>query len=108
MVPAAVATIWSAFTAPAVAELIARRRTAVRSAAPSFAEQHLARQLDAVLIVDGDDLDLHAVADFTDAFHLVDVLVIQLADVAQPVAAWQDLDEGAKILHGRDPPIVNF
>ena len=70
--------------------------------------RRLARQLDAVLVVDGDHLDLQLVADLADVFDLADVLVVQLADVAQAVAARQDLDEGAEVLDRRDPALVDL
>ena len=63
-----------------------------------LAQHGLAAELDAVLVVDGDDLDLHLVADLAHVGDAGDVLVGQLADVAQPVLARQDLDEGAEIL----------
>ena len=43
-----------------------------------------------------------------DVLDLVDVLVVQLADVAQAVAAGQDLDEGAEVLDRRDPALVDL
>src|SRR5262245_7658674 len=73
-----------------------------------FAEKGLSRQLHAVLVVDGDHLDLQAVAHLADVFDLVHVLVVQLADVAEPVPAGQDLDEGAEVLDRGDPPVVHF
>src|ERR1700681_1273586 len=91
----------------------ARRRSAWRSgrrrlAGFLLAQYRLARQLDAVLIVDGDHLDLHDVADPADRVHLVHELVVQLADVAQTVPARQDLDERAEILDRRDLALVNL
>jgi hypothetical protein len=63
-----------------------------------LAHQGLARQLDAIVLVDGDHLHLHLVADLAHVVDLADILVVQFADVAQPVAARQDLDEGAEVL----------
>src|SRR3712207_9074154 len=60
--------------------------------APLLAQQRLARQLDAVVLVDGDHLDLQPVAHLAHVLDLADVLVVQLADVAQAVPAGQDLD----------------
>src|SRR5262249_26472002 len=71
-------------------------------------QQRLARQLDAVLIVDGDHFDLHDVADLADAFDLVHVLVVELADVAEAVAAGEDLDEGAEVLDRSDTALVDL
>ena len=87
-----------------------RRRAFARALRrPVLLAQHrLARQLDAVLIVDGDDLDLHDIADLADVLDLVHVLVVQLADVAQAVAAGQDLDEGPEILDRRHPSLVDL
>src|SRR5262245_54283754 len=48
-----------------------------------LAQQRLARQLDAVVLVDGDHLHLDLVADLDHVLDLADVLVVQLADVAQ-------------------------
>ena len=67
----------------------------------------LARQLDAVLVVDGDHLDQHRVADPADVGDARDVAVGQLADVAQAVLAGQDLDEGAEVLDRGDPALVD-
>ena len=48
------------------------------------------------------------VADLAHVVDLVDVLVVQLADVAQAVAARQDLDEGAEVLDRRDLALVDL
>jgi len=51
-----------------------------------FAQERFARELDPVLIINGNHFDLKMVADLADTLHLIHVLVIQLADVAKPVA----------------------
>src|SRR5438132_196708 len=58
-----------------------------------LAQHGLARQLDPVLIVDGDDFHLHPIADLAHAVYALDVLVVELADVAQAVAARQDFNK---------------
>src|SRR5438105_404859 len=92
----AVATFATA-TLTATSFLRRRSRRGTRSLV-LLAQQHLARQLDTVLIVDGDDLHLQAIADLADAIDALDVFVVQLADVTESLAAWQDLDESAEIL----------
>src|SRR5262249_40918810 len=69
---------------------------------------HLARQLDAVVLVDGDHLHLQLVADLDHVLDPPDVLVVQLADVAQAVAARDDLDEGAEVLDRGDLALVDL
>src|SRR5205807_8193056 len=86
--------------------LLGGRRAAL--ALGLLAQQGLARQLDAVVLVDGDHLDLDPVADLDHVLDLADVLVVQLADVAQAVAARGDLDEGPEVLDRRDLPLVDF
>src|SRR5262249_24045275 len=80
----------------------------MRRPAGLLAQQSLARQLDPILIVDGDDLDLHDVANLANVLDLVHVLVVELADMAQAVAAGQDLDESAEVLDGGDPAFVDL
>src|SRR5512135_155217 len=70
-------------------------------------QRRLAGQLDPVLVVDGDRLDEHRVADPADVGHAADVAVGQLADVHQAVLAGQDLDEGAEVLDRRDAALVD-
>src|SRR5205823_4843833 len=70
------------------------------------AQQHLARQLDPVVLVDGDHLDHQLIADLAHVLDLADVLVVQLADVAQALAARQDLQEGPEVLDRGDLPLV--
>src|SRR5262249_54134212 len=97
--------------AVAVAALLAARRTlrrALGGLARLLPQQGLARQLDAVLVVDRDHLHLKDVADLAHILDAPDVLVVELADVAQPVAARQDLDEGAKLLHTRHLALVDL
>src|SRR5436190_1207964 len=95
----------SGVAAPFSARTLTARRTGVcgppgrfgrMSAGVLLPEHRLSRQLDAVLIIDRDHLHLQDIADFADVFHLVDVLVVQLADVAQAVTAGKDLDERTK------------
>src|SRR6516164_11337443 len=78
------------------------------SAGAGFAEEHLARQLDPVLIVDGDDLDLQLVAHLAHAINSVHELVVQFADVAQAVAPGKNFDEGAEVLDRSHPALVNL
>src|SRR5437879_1209520 len=74
-VAAAIATI-----ATVTAVGAARRRSGfARLAASLFTQQSFARQLDAVLVVNGDHLHLQLVANLDDVFHLIDKLVVQLA-----------------------------
>ena len=76
------------------------RRVGIGLAA--LGQGRLPRELDAVLVVDGDHLDEHRVADPADVGHAADVAVGQLADVDQAVLAGQDLDERAEVLDRRD------
>src|SRR5262249_52400818 len=98
----------SAF-ATAFAALATGRRTTF-GARFAFRRRHegLARQLDAVLVVDGDDLDLHLVADLADLIDPVDVADVELADVHEPVAARDDLDERPEILDRRHLAVVDL
>src|SRR5207249_3511076 len=63
-----------------------------------LAEQRFARQLHAILVVDGYHLDAEDVADLAYFIHAADKPVGQFADVAQAVAAGHDLDERAELL----------
>src|SRR5262245_46249237 len=92
--------------ATVAATIPARLTRFLRRQAGCFAKENLARQFDAVLVVDGDDLDLDAVADFADGVDALDVLVVEFADMTQPIATGQDFDERAKILNRRDAAIV--
>src|SRR5262249_10134406 len=56
----------------------------------------------------GDDLDLHHIADFANTVNAVDILVVQLADVTETVAARQDLDKGPEVLDAGHPAFVDF
>src|SRR5207248_907940 len=86
-----------------------RRRWGAAFGRRVLVSQHrLARQFHAVVLVDGDDLHLDLVADAHHVFDLADVLVVQLADVAQSIAAGRDLDEGAEILDRRDLALVDL
>ena len=76
-------------------------------AQPLFAHRRLARQLDAPLVVNQDDLDAHFVADVDDVGDAVDVVVRQLAYVAQAVGLGCDLDERAEFLDRDDLPGVD-
>ena len=56
------------------------------------------RQLDAVLLVDGDDLDFEPVADLTDITDRLHEPFGEFADVAQAVLAGGNLDECTEVL----------
>src|SRR5262249_45948742 len=71
-------------------------------------QQRLARQLHPVLIVDGYDLDLKHVSHLADTLHLVDIFVVELADMAEAVAARENLDEGAEVLDRGDAALVDL
>src|SRR5436853_4042660 len=73
--PAPIAAAVVAAVAPG---LLAGRRTGLGTRAPGFPEQDFTRQLDPVLVVDGNHFNLHAVANLADAIDLVHVLVVQL------------------------------
>src|SRR5262245_1214993 len=47
--------------------------------------------------VDADDLDEHLVAFLADVLHGAHPLLVELADVHEPVRAREDLDEGAEL-----------
>src|SRR5438132_936233 len=85
------------------------RRTAVTALTRIlFAQQDLPGEFHAVLIVDGDHFDLQVIADLADVIDAIDVLVIQLADMAKTFAAGQDLDKRPEILDRSDPAIVDL
>src|SRR5262249_61752516 len=71
-------------------------------------QQHLARQLDAIVLVDGDHLHLDLVAKFDNVLDLPDILVVQFADVAEAIAARGDLDEGSEVLDRGDLALVDL
>src|SRR5260370_383939 len=104
-IPALTARRWSAAAGGGGMRSRAMRRS---SAGAGFAQQHLARQLDPVLVVDGDDLDLQPIADLAHAIDLVNELVVQLADVAQAVAAEENFDERPEILDGGDAAFIDL
>ncbi len=58
-----------------------------------FTQQRLPRQFHAVMLVDGDHLDLDMVADLANIIDLTDVFVVQLTNMTEAVAAGQNLDE---------------
>src|SRR5262249_41629642 len=70
-------------------------------------QEGLARHLDPVLLVDGDHLHLDLVAQLDHILDPADVLVVQLADVAQGVLAGRDLDEGAEFPDGDHLALVD-
>src|SRR5262249_22138987 len=111
--PLAALTPIAALAALALAPVLLRGTTAfLRRRGPALAlgllpQQRLARQLDAVVLVDGDHLHLDLVAELDHVLDLADVLVIQLADVTQTVAARRDLDEGPEILDRGDLTLVD-
>src|SRR5262245_22960434 len=72
-----------------------------------LAQGLLTAELHAVLLVDSDHLDAHFVTDFANVRNAVDVIVGQLADVAQPVLAGNDLDERAKVLDAGHPTVID-
>ena len=74
----------------------------------ALGQGRLAGELDAVLVVDGDHLDQHRVADPADVVDAADVAVGQLADVDQAVLAGQDLDERAEVLDRGDAAFVDL
>jgi hypothetical protein len=99
---------WAVAVAALAAWLAVVPRFAVFARLPGLARRHgrfaallaqkrLPRQLDPVVLVDGDHLHVQHVADPTHVLDPADVLVVQLADVAQTVASGQDFDEGAEI-----------
>src|SRR5205807_3616050 len=53
-------------------------------------------------------LDLHAIADLAHAIDLVDVFVVEFANVAQTIATGQDLNEGAEIFDRGDSAVVDL
>jgi hypothetical protein len=59
-------------------------------------------QLDPVAIVDVDYLDLHLVTDVADVVDAANVAAGQFADVAQSIAARENLDECAEVLDAAD------
>ena len=111
---AATAATAAAVAARSAAGRAGRRRRAGgawrtrRCPRPPLGQGRLAGELDAVLLVDGDDLDEHRVADPADVGDAVDVAVGQLADVDQAVLAGEDLDEGAEVLDGHDAALVDL
>ena len=88
-----------------------RRAAAVRDANssgyPAFGQGGLARQLHAVLVVHGDRLHQHRIADPADVRHAGNIAIGQLADVDQAVLAGKDLDEGPEFLDRGDPALVD-
>ena len=69
--------------------------------------QGLAAQLDAVLVVDADDLHLDLVAHPDHVIDAADVAVVEFRDVAQAVAARRNLDERAELLDARHLAVVH-
>ena len=65
------------------------------------------RQLDAVLIIDSDDLHFELVADLADIADRLHEAFGQFADVAQAVLTGSDLDEGTEVLDRADGPVVD-
>ncbi len=68
----------------------------------------LAGELDAALVVDGDDLDADRLAHlhfFADGF---EEAIGELGNVAEAVLAGDDFDEGAEILDAGDLAVVDF
>src|ERR1051326_3359459 len=71
-----------------------------------LAQHGLPGELDAIVIVNRDDFHSHLVTDLAHVFDAADELVVQLADVAQTVASWQDFDEGAEVFDRRHFALV--
>ena len=61
-----------------------------------------AGELDAVAVIDIDHLDLHLITDVADIVDAADITAGQFADVAEPIAARQNLDKSAKVLDAAD------
>jgi hypothetical protein len=64
-----------------------------------FSQQGLAREFHSILVIDGDDFDLHQIADFADFLDPIHVFVVEFADVTQAVTAREDLDERPEFFH---------
>src|SRR5262249_37769688 len=62
----------------------------------------------AILVVDRNNLHLKFVAHLANVLDPADILVVQLADMAQAVAARQNLDERAKLLDRSHPTFVHL
>src|SRR5690606_37677722 len=73
-----------------------------------FGDDGLAAQLDAVLLVDGDDFDPQVIADLANLVDVLDVSFGELADVAQSVFAGSDLDKRTEILDAADGAVVDL
>ena len=73
-----------------------------------FLECCAAAEFDAVLIVDGQDFDLHGVAHLADVGDAVDVFVGQFADVAESVFSGDDFHEGPEVLDAGHAAVVDF
>src|SRR5690606_528794 len=67
-----------------------------------FLQGGLARELQATLVVDQDQLDRDDVPDLADFLDVLDVPFAELADVAEPLDAGHDLHEAAEVLDGND------
>src|SRR5262249_11424299 len=68
----------------------------------------LAGELDAAGVVDEDHLHLDLVADLHVILDSLDILIRQLADMAQAVGLGRDLDERAEILDRDDHTVVDL
>src|SRR5262249_5395444 len=106
--PAPIGASLASLPTAAIAAGAALRGRRGAGLALGFAEEDPPRQLDAVVFIDGDDLDRQLVAHLAHILDLADELVVQLADVAQPFLAGQDLDEGAKVLDRGDAAFVDL
>ena len=60
------------------------------------------------LIVDSDHLHHHLVANFADAVHLVDILVVQFANMTKAIPPRQNFDECAEVFDRRDLALIDF
>jgi hypothetical protein len=72
-----------------------------------FLQDGFARQLNAIAI-DGQYLHQHLVAFLQLIANVVDTMLSDFADVQQPISAWQNLDERAKIGQPRNFAEIGF
>src|SRR6185503_10334446 len=67
-----------------------------------------ATQLDAALVIDGDDLHAHLIAHVHEIGHAIDVAVGQFADMHQAVRLRRDFDECAEILDADHAALIDL
>src|SRR5438128_2009874 len=73
-----------------------------------FAQEHLPRKLDSILIVDRNHFHAQHVADLADFVYPADIAFGEFRNVTESVAPGQDFDERPEILDRCDPPFVNL